>query len=83
MADVPGRCEPGTGEINYRGIALALKAMGYRGPVAMEAFAAGDSDAAVEAFRNPPSPSDLKRDPTPQAEIGGPTVRREQITLSD
>ena len=48
---MPGRCEPGTGEINYRGIALALKAMGYRGPVAMEAFAAGDSDAAVEAFR--------------------------------
>ena len=51
VADVPGRCEPGTGEINYRGIALALKAMGYRGPVAMEAFAAGDSDAAVAAFR--------------------------------
>ena len=52
VADNPGRCEPGTGEINYRGVALALKNMGYRGPVGMEAFAAGDADAALEAFRN-------------------------------
>ena len=52
VADNPGRCEPGTGEINYRGVALALKKMGYRGPVSMEAFAAGDADAALEAFRD-------------------------------
>ena len=52
VADVPGRCEPGTGEINYRGVALALKAMGYRGPVGMEAFASGDPEKALEAFRN-------------------------------
>ena len=52
VADNPGRCEPGTGEINYRGVALALKNMGYRGPVGMEAFAAGDADAALEAFRD-------------------------------
>jgi hydroxypyruvate isomerase len=26
--------------------------MGYRGPVGMEAFAAGDADAALEAFRD-------------------------------
>lgn len=51
VADNPGRCEPGTGEINYRGVALALKKMGYRGPVGMEAFAAGDADAALEDFR--------------------------------
>ena len=51
VADNPGRCEPGTGEINYRGVALALKKMGYRGPVGMEAFAARDADAALEAFR--------------------------------
>ena len=51
VADVPGRCEPGTGEINFPGIARALDEMGYRGPVAMEAYAAGDSDAALEAFR--------------------------------
>lgn len=51
VADNPGRCEPGTGEINYRGVALALKKMGYRGPVGMESFAADDADAALEAFR--------------------------------
>ncbi|MCG7627183.1 TIM barrel protein [Epibacterium sp. MM17-32] len=51
VADVPGRCEPGTGEINYAGVARALQRMGYDGPVAMEAFAAGDELAALEAFR--------------------------------
>lgn len=51
VADVPGRCEPGTGEINYRGVARALQAMGYSGPVGMEAFAAGDPEAALAAFR--------------------------------
>ena len=51
VADVPGRCEPGTGEINFPGIARALDDMGYRGPVAMEAWAAADSDAALDAFR--------------------------------
>lgn len=51
VADNPGRCEPGTGEINYPGIACALADMGYDGPVGMEANAKGDSDAAVEAFR--------------------------------
>lgn len=51
VADNPGRCEPGTGEINYAGVAKALKTMGYTGPVGMEAFAAGDEEAALEAFR--------------------------------
>lgn len=51
VADNPGRCEPGTGEINYSAIAKALNAMGYRGPIGMEAFAAYDSDAALVAFR--------------------------------
>ncbi|MDM9619500.1 TIM barrel protein [Rhizobium sp. S96] len=51
VADVPGRKEPGTGEVNWRGIATALKAMGYAGPVGMEAFASGDPEAALEAFR--------------------------------
>lgn len=54
VADNPGRCEPGTGELNYPAIARALAAMGYRGPVALEAFAQNPgeegSDAAVEAF---------------------------------
>jgi hydroxypyruvate isomerase len=51
VADVPGRKEPGTGEINYAGVARGLKQMGYRGPVCMEAFASGDADKAVAAFR--------------------------------
>jgi len=51
VADVPGRCEPGTGEINYCGVARALRAMGYDGLVGMEAFASADPEKALEAFR--------------------------------
>jgi hydroxypyruvate isomerase len=51
VADVPGRMEPGTGEVNWHGIAKALKAMGYEGPVGMEAFASGDPEVALAAFR--------------------------------
>jgi hydroxypyruvate isomerase len=51
VADNPGRCEPGTGEINYAGVAKALKDMGYSGPVGLEGFAKGDEEAALEAFR--------------------------------
>ncbi|WP_016882027.1 MULTISPECIES: TIM barrel protein [unclassified Rhodococcus (in: high G+C Gram-positive bacteria)] len=50
VADVPGRCEPGTGEINYAGVAAALKRIGYTGVVGLEAWASGDSDAALDAF---------------------------------
>ena len=52
VADVPGRCEPGSGEINFHGIALALKSMGYKGPVGMEAFASGDPELALIEFKN-------------------------------
>jgi hydroxypyruvate isomerase len=51
VADVPGRCEPGTGEINYPNIARALLKMGYRGPIGMEAFAFGDDELALQRFR--------------------------------
>ncbi|MBF6636928.1 TIM barrel protein [Rouxiella silvae] len=50
VADVPGRQEPGTGEINYPAIANALYATGYRGVVGMEAWASGDSNKAIERF---------------------------------
>lgn len=50
VADVPGRCEPGTGEINYAGVAAALKRIGYTGVVGLEAWASGDPDAALDAF---------------------------------
>jgi len=52
VADVPGRCEPGTGEVNWPGVARALKAMGYAGPVGLEAFASGEPEAALAAFRD-------------------------------
>ena len=51
VADVPGRCEPGTGEISYPAVARALAEAGYAGVVGLEALASGDSDAALEAFR--------------------------------
>ncbi|CAN5845224.1 TIM barrel protein [soil metagenome] len=51
VADVPGRCEPGTGEINYPAIAKALHDMDFTGTVAMEGWASGDSDVALTAFR--------------------------------
>ncbi len=55
VADVPGRCEPGTGEISYPGVARALAGMGYGGVVGLEAFAsnagAKGSEAALAAFR--------------------------------
>ncbi len=41
VADVPGRCEPGTGEINYPAIAKALRDIGFTGTVGMEAWASG------------------------------------------
>jgi hydroxypyruvate isomerase len=50
VADVPGRCEPGTGEINFPAIAAALREMGYRGTVGLEAYASGDDKVALERF---------------------------------
>jgi hydroxypyruvate isomerase len=51
VADVPGRCEPGTGEIHYPAVSAALRSEGYGGVVAMEAWASGDSENALAAFR--------------------------------
>jgi len=52
VADVPGRCEPGTGEIHYPAVAAALNRLGYDGVVALEAFASGDSLLALDRFRS-------------------------------
>ncbi|HEV8425679.1 MAG TPA: TIM barrel protein [Actinomycetes bacterium] len=52
VADVPGRYEPGTGEINYPAIAAALEELGYRGTVGLEAWASGDSEQALTRFRD-------------------------------
>jgi hydroxypyruvate isomerase len=51
VADVPGRCEPGSGEIYYPAVAKALRDMGYRGTVGLEGFASGDPVDALNAFR--------------------------------
>jgi hydroxypyruvate isomerase len=51
VADVPGRCEPGTGEISYPAVARALHDAGYTGVVGLEAWAADDSHTALQRFR--------------------------------
>jgi hydroxypyruvate isomerase len=51
VADVPGRREPGTGEINYPAVARSLHETGYAGVVGLEAWAADDSHTALQRFR--------------------------------
>ncbi|ESP87079.1 hydroxypyruvate isomerase family protein [Candidatus Halobonum tyrrellensis] len=47
VADVPGRHEPGTGELNYANVFEALDDAGYDGYVGCEFSPTGDPDAAV------------------------------------
>ena len=42
MADVPGRHEPGTGEINYANVYKKLAELHYTGVIAMEFYPTGD-----------------------------------------
>ena len=51
VADVPGRCEPGTGEINYPAIARALHRIAYTGVVGLVGWARDSSEDALGAFR--------------------------------
>jgi hydroxypyruvate isomerase len=51
VADVPGRCEPGTGEIHYPTIAATLDRLGYSGVVGLEGWASGEPAQALERFR--------------------------------
>jgi hydroxypyruvate isomerase len=51
VADVPGRHEPGTGEINYPNIFRKLGQLGFNGYVAMEFIAEGETVAALSAAR--------------------------------
>ncbi|WP_158942240.1 TIM barrel protein [Granulicella sp. S190] len=48
VADVPGRHEPGTGEINYGNIYKKLGELHYKGVIAMEFYPTGD---VVETLR--------------------------------
>lgn len=51
VADVPGRHEPGTGEINYANIFKKLVDLKYRHVVAMEFKPLGDAVASLRAAR--------------------------------
>lgn len=51
VADVPGRCEPGTGEIYYPAVARALERIGYTGTVGLEAYASGEDAESLARFR--------------------------------
>ena len=48
IADVPGRHEPGTGEVNYQNIYRKLGQLKYKGVIAMEFYPSGD---VVETLR--------------------------------
>ncbi|MFG6176400.1 TIM barrel protein [Halomonas sp. THAF12] len=52
VADVPGRCEPGSGEIHYPAIARALNDMGYRGTVGLEGWASEEDELALQRFKD-------------------------------
>ena len=51
IADVPGRHEPGTGEMNYDNIYRTLARLKYRGPIAMEFYGTGDVVKNLRAAR--------------------------------
>ncbi|MGO9433686.1 MAG: TIM barrel protein [Terracidiphilus sp.] len=51
IADVPGRHDPGTGEINYANVYRKLAQLNYRHAVAMEFRPAGEPVAALRAAK--------------------------------
>jgi hydroxypyruvate isomerase len=51
VADVPGRHDPGTGEINYPNIFRKLGQLGFNGYVAMEFIPEGETVAALRSAR--------------------------------
>jgi hydroxypyruvate isomerase len=51
IADVPGRHDPGTGEINYPNIFRKLGQLGFNGYVAMEFIPEGETVPALRAAR--------------------------------
>jgi hydroxypyruvate isomerase len=51
VADVPGRHEPGTGEINYSNIFKKLHELNYRGNIAMEFIPTSDTVKSLRAAK--------------------------------
>ena len=47
LADVPGRHEPGTGELNYPNVLKAIAATGYKGNVGLEFFPSGNDHMTI------------------------------------
>jgi len=63
VADVPGRHEPGTGELNFRNILRSLAEGGYAGTVGFEFSPRGDTGQALAAIAE--LRQDLTRDGHP------------------
>lgn len=57
VADVPGRHQPGTGELNYEYIFKELDAMGYKGPIGLECWPGedGESQAITDILARRPN----------------------------
>ena len=51
VADVPGRHEPGTGEVNYSNIYRKLAQLNYKGIIAMEFYPTGDVVKTLQRAR--------------------------------
>jgi len=51
IADVPGRHEPGTGEINYPNLYRKLAKLNFQGSLAMEYIPLGDAVASLRKAR--------------------------------
>jgi hydroxypyruvate isomerase len=52
IADVPGRGEPGSGELNWADRLAVLRASGYDGPIGLEYFPTVESVASVAHIRS-------------------------------
>lgn len=52
IADVPGRHQPGTGEINYASVYRKLAQLKYKGMVAMEFYPTGDPVTTLRAAKD-------------------------------
>jgi len=51
IADVPGRHEPGTGELNYNAVYKLLAKLNYKGFICMEFYPTGDAVTQLRAAR--------------------------------
>jgi hydroxypyruvate isomerase len=52
IADIPGRHEPGTGEINYNNVIKALNVLKFEGVVGFELFPKNNSHEAIKAIQS-------------------------------